>query len=131
MNKRSLLVTSFFAAVVFTGLDSLVHYFYEPLELYHYPIHFLGIQSALGNYALSKLVSSTALLFALFYLVAKLDLKKAVADPLVVVAVIVLLEIRYILAGEYTATWHVLNLINHFVSLSVGVYLVRRVDRRP
>jgi len=130
MKKRWILLSSFLASAVFTVLDTIVHYFYKPLEIYHYPIKLLGIQSALANYALSKLFSTTVLLFIFFWLLAKVDLKKIIEYQIVIIGVIVLLEVRYILGGYYTAEWHVLNFINHYIALAIGVYLFRKIRDR-
>lgn len=129
MNKKQMLWAAFLMAAVFTGLDTLVHYFFEPLELYHYPIRLLGIQSPLINYAISKLASSTVLLFVLLYIVAKLEWKKVIEYQIVIITLILMLEVRYILGGYYTAEWHILNFINHYVTLSIGVYLVAKYYR--
>src|SRR3989338_1207461 len=114
MKKGWILLSSLLISVVFTVLDTLVHYFYEPLEIYYYPIHFFGIQSALINYAISKLVSSTILLFILFYIFSKARLGKHLQYNLITLIVVVLLELRYIISGYYTPIWHILNFINHY-----------------
>lgn len=124
MKKRTLLLSSFLIAGLFTLLDGLVHYFYEPLEIYDYPIHFLGIQSPLVNYALSKWVSSTVLLFVLFYLFAETRLGARSQYTVIALIIVALLEIRYVLGGHYTPTWHVLNLVNHTLTLLLSIHLV-------
>jgi len=127
MKKRWILLSSFLISCAFTILDSLVHYFYEGLEIYYYPFHFFGIQSALTNYAMSKLVSSTIILFILFYVFSKTKINKHVQYNLITLIVVVLLEIRYIMGGYYTNIWHILNFINHYLSLIIGIYLVKQI----
>lgn len=121
------LLSSFLISVVFTILDTLVHYFYKPLEVYYYPFQFFGVQSALANYAMSKLVSTTILLFILFYFFAKTKLSKFVQYSLITLIIVTLLELRYMLSGYYTPTWHILNFINHFLTLSAAIFLVKQI----
>ena len=126
MTKRRILWTSFLIALVFTVLDGLVHAFYEPLEIHEYPIHFFWIQSPLINYAISKLLASSVLLFIMFYLFAKTSLSKNKQYVWMTLILVALLEIRYIVSGHYTTTWHVLNVINHLVTLAIGMFVVKR-----
>lgn len=126
MTKRRILWSSFLIALVFTILDGLVHAFYEPLEIYDYPFHFFWIQSPLVNYAISKLLASSALLFIMFYLFAKTSLSKNKQYVWITLILVALLEIRYIFSGHYTTTWHVLNVINHLVTLTIGMVVVKR-----
>lgn len=125
-----ILLSSFLISVVFTILDTLVHYFYEPLEIYYYPFHFFGVQSALANYAMSKLVSTTILLFILFFLFSKTKLNKYIQYSLITLIVVILLELRYIIGGYYTSTWHFLNFINHYLTLLAAIYLVKQIKIR-
>ena len=127
VKKRWILLSSLLISVIFTLLDALAHYFYEPLEIYFYPLHFFGIQSALINYAISKLVSSTILLFILFYAFSKTKLSRNIQFNLITLIVVILLEIRYIIGGQYTPTWHLLNFINHYLTLIVAVYIVNKI----
>lgn len=122
--KKSLLLSSFYISLLFSTLDGLVHYFFEPLEIYYYPLHYFGITYPLANYALSKLVSTTILLFIIFYLFGKTKLGKYTKYISITLIVIILLELRYILSGQYTPTWHLYNFINHFVTLFVAMYVV-------
>ena len=127
MQTVYLLLSSLLVSVVFTTLDTVVHYFYEPLEIYYYPIHFFGIESLLANYAISKLVSSTVILAILFYVFSKTQLNKYAQYTLITLIVVTLLEVRYIISGYYTPTWHILNFINHFVTLFPAIYLVKLI----
>ena len=127
IKKAWVLLASFLISAVFTLLDSLVHYFYEPLEIYYYPFHFFGVQSALANYAASKLISSTILLFILFYIFSRIKLSKNIQYNLITLIVVILLELRYIVSGYYTPTWHILNFINHYLTLVIGIYLVKKI----
>ncbi|HLC60860.1 MAG TPA: hypothetical protein VJJ52_05525 [Candidatus Nanoarchaeia archaeon] len=130
VKKRWILLSSLLISVIFTLLDALAHYFYEPLEIYFYPLHFFGIQSALINYAISKLVSSTIILFILFYIFEKTKLSKHAQNNLITFIVVILLEIRYIISGYYTPKWHVLNFINHYLTLIVGIYIIKHLVLR-
>lgn len=127
MTKSRMALAAFLTALSFTILDALVHYFYEPLEIYYYPYKYFGVQSPLLNYAMSKLVASTVILFILFYLFAKTDWNPYVRYGLITLILVGLLEIRYIISGRYDAQWHVLNFINHFLTLSISLYLVDRL----
>lgn len=132
MTKRRMFGCALLTSAIFTVLDGLVHYAYEPLEIYYYPFHFLGIESALINYAISKFLSSTILLFALFYLFAKTNVKPYVRALSTTVLIVTLLELRYVISGRYSTTWHVLNVMNHSVTLLAALIVVERIvpDRR-
>lgn len=127
ISKRMLLLSSFLVSAIFTVLDTLVHYFYEPLEVYYYPFHFFGVQSPLANYAMSKLVSTTILLFIFFYIFSKTKFSKYIQYGLITLIVVILLELRYIIGGYYTPVWHILNFINHYLALLAAICLVGRI----
>lgn len=112
--------------IVFTLLDTFVHAFFEPLEIYYYPIPsaFMFIStSPLFWYAVGKLVGTTIMGSLLFFLVKRIDnlQGKVLTFTLIIVA---LIEVRYILSGYYSLTWDTYNVINHFITLYIPTYIV-------
>ena len=113
-------------AFVFTLLDAFVHAFFEPLEIYYYPIpdafKFISTNSLLW-YAIGKFAGTTIIGSLLFFFIKRIkNLQgKAWAFTLIIV---VLLEVRYMLSGQYTLKWDLYNVINHIITLYIPTYFV-------
>ena len=111
---------------VFTMLDTIVHAFYEPLEIYYYPIigslKFIS-SSFLFWYAVGKFVGTTIMGSLLFFLIKRIKSLqgKVLAFTLVIVF---LIEVRYMLSGYYSGKWDLYNMINHFITLYIPTYFV-------
>ncbi len=113
---------------VFTALDTLVHAFYEPLEIYYYPIPevFKFISSVpLFWYAIGKIVGTTIMGSLLFFLIKRIKNLQAKVLTFTLI-IVILIEVRYMLSGYYTLTWDFYNSINHFIDLYIPTYLVFR-----
>ena len=112
--------------VLFTGIDALIHYTVEALEVYSYPIpsFLLNISSdPLFWYAVGKFVATLIFGSILFYFVKKG--KTNFARVLILaLPIIILMEIRYIISGDYTTQWHIYNTIMHFVVLLLSSWIV-------
>ena len=111
---------------IFTLLDTLVHAFYEPLEIYYYPIiESLKFISAnpLFWYAVGKFVSATIMGSLLFFLIKRIKNLhgKVLTFTLIIV---ILIEVRYIISGQYSGRWDLYNMINHFITLYIPTYVI-------
>lgn len=116
---------------VFTFLDTVVHAFYEPLEIYYYPIPeaFKFISTLpLFWYAVGKFVGTTVMGSLLFFLVKRIKSfqGKVLTFTLIIV---ILIEVRYMLSGYYALRWDFFNMINHFVDLYIPTYFVFKKAR--
>jgi len=117
--------------VLFTGVDAIFHATVEAIEVYSYPIPesllFLSANPLLW-YAVGKFIGTLIIGSLLFFFVKKggstLSRTLILSIPLVL-----LLEGRYMLSGDYDSQWHVLNTIMHFCVLSVSTYLVFQKSR--
>ena len=112
--------------VLFTVIDALIHANVEALEVYSYPIpsFLLGVSSSpLFWYAVGKFVATLIFGSILFYFVkkGKTNFTRAL---ILTLPIIILMEIRYVISGDYTAQWHVYNTIMHFIVLLVSSYVV-------
>ena len=112
--------------VLFTGIDAVIHYTVEALEVYSYPIpsFLLNISSVpLFWYAVGKFVATLIFGSILFYFVKKGKTNFARA-LILALPIIILMEIRYIISGDYTTQWHIYNTIMHFVVLLLSSWIV-------
>ena len=112
--------------VLFTGIDALIHYTVEALEVYSYPIpsFLLNISSdPLFWYAVGKFVATLIFGSILFYFVKKGKTNFARA-LILALPIIILMEIRYIISGDYTTQWHIYNTIMHFVVLLLSSWII-------
>ncbi len=111
---------------VFTLLDTLVHAFYEPLEIYYYPIidslKFIST-SPLFWYAVGKILGTTIMGSLLFFLIKRIQNLQAKVLAFTVI-IVILIEVRYMLSGYYTMRWDFYNMINHFITLYIPTYFV-------
>ncbi|MEK6898889.1 MAG: hypothetical protein AABW79_02210 [Nanoarchaeota archaeon] len=111
---------------IFTTIDTIVHYNVEALEVYSYPIPstFLFISSSpLFWYAVGKFVGTLIIGSLLFFFVRK-GKSPFVRALILALPVIILLEVRYLISGNYDADWHTYNTIMHFVVLLVTSWIV-------
>ncbi len=111
---------------LFTIIDYIIHASIEYLEIYYYPIpaslKFIS-DKPLVWYAFGKFYG-TIILGLLCYPLLK-RIKSNFAKSIVLTTIVViLLEVRYILSGYYTWTWHLANFANHFIALFVVSYIV-------
>ena len=112
--------------VLFTGIDALIHYTVEALEVYSYPIpsFLLNISSdPLFWYAVGKFVATLIFGSILFYFVKKGKTNFARA-LILALPIIILMEIRYIISGDYTTQWHTYNTIMHFIVLLLSSWII-------
>ena len=112
--------------VLFTGIDGVIYYTVEALEVYSYPIpsFLLNISSdPLFWYAVGKFVATLIFGSILFYFVKKGKTNFARA-LILTLPIIILMEIRYIISGDYTTQWHIYNTIMHFVVLLLSSWIV-------
>ena len=112
--------------VLFTGIDALIHYTVEALEVYSYPIpsFLLNISSdPLFWYAVGKFVATLIFGSILFYFVKK-GKTNFTRTLILTLPIIILMEIRYIISGDYTTQWHIYNTIMHFVVLLLSSWIV-------
>ena len=111
---------------IFTALDTLVHAFFEPLEIYYYPIpdafRFIST-SYLFWYAFGKVWGTTLMGSALFFLIKRIKNLQAKVLTFTLI-IVILIEIRYILSGNYATSWDLYNMINHFIALYIPTYVV-------
>jgi len=112
----------------FTILDALVHAFYEPLEVYYYPIpeslKFIST-SPLFWYAIGKIVGTTIMGSFLFFFIRRIkNLQGKVLSFTLII--MILIEVRYMLSGYYSLRWDFYNMINHFITLYIPTYFVFR-----
>ena len=111
---------------VFTLLDTLVHAFFEPLEIYYYPIpnmfKFIS-ESPLFWYAVGKFVGTTIMGSVLFFFIRRIKSLQAKILTFTLV-IVILIEVRYMLSGYYEFRWDLYNMINHFISLYIPTYFV-------
>ncbi|MEK6871401.1 MAG: hypothetical protein AABX16_00690, partial [Nanoarchaeota archaeon] len=111
---------------IFTILDTLVHAFFEPLEIYYYPIpnafKFIST-SYLFWYAVGKLVGTTIMGSILFFLIKRIKNLRAKVLTFTII-IVILIEIRYMLSGDYSTRWDLYNMINHFIMLYIPAYVV-------
>ncbi len=112
--------------LIFTLLDTLVHAFYEPLEIYYYPIpkslEFIS-NSPLAWYAFGKVWGTILMGSALFFLVRKIKPLQGKVLTFTVI-IVLLIEVRYIISGAYSGLWDFYNMINHFITLYIPTYFV-------
>jgi len=113
-------------SVLFTGIDALIHANVEALEVYSYPIpsFLLGVSSSpLFWYAVGKFVATLIFGSILFYFVkkGKTNFTRAL---ILALPIIILMEIRYIISGNYATQWHIYNTIMHFVVLLLSSWIV-------
>ncbi len=111
---------------IFTAVDAFVHYNLEVLEVYSYPIPdaFLFIStSPLFWYAVGKFVGALVIGSLLFFFVrkGKTNFWRAL---ILALPVIILLEVRYLISGNYEVDWHTYNTIMHFIVLLVTSWIV-------
>jgi hypothetical protein len=112
--------------MLFTIIDSIIHATVEFLEVYSYPIpHVLEFisTSPLFWYAMGKFFG-TVIIGSLLYSLVKHIRNYPVAILVFSVIITVLLEIRYIVSGDYSSTWHLANFLQHTIALYVVSYLV-------
>ena len=111
---------------MFTLLDTLVHAFYEPLEIYYYPIieslKFIS-DNFLFWYAVGKVVGTTVMGSLLFFLVKRIKSLQGKVLTFTII-IVLLIEVRYILSGAYSGLWDFYNVINHFITLYIPTYFV-------
>ena len=111
---------------IFTLLDALVHAFYEPLEIYYYPIiesfKFIST-SPLFWYAVGKFVGTTIMSSLLFFLVKRINSLQGKVLTFTLI-IVILIEVRYMLSGYYSGRWDLYNMINHFITLYIPTYFV-------
>src|SRR3989344_6847033 len=89
--------------VFFTGIDAVIHYAVEALEVYSYPIPnaFLFISTnPLFWYAVGKFVATLIFGAMLFYFVKK-GKSNFTRALILTLPIIILMELRYILSGNY------------------------------
>lgn len=111
---------------VFTLLDTLVHAFYEPLEIYYYPIPgaFKFISTLpLFWYAMGKIAGTTIMGSLLFFLIKRIKNLQAKVLTFTLI-IVVLIEVRYMLSGYYALRWDLYNMANHFITLYIPTYFV-------
>src|SRR3989344_7136065 len=110
----------------FTCLDAIVHAFFEPLEIYYYPIpedfRFIS-DSPLFWYAVGKFVGTTIMGSLLFFLIKRINSIQGKILTFTII-IVILIEIRYILSGQYGGLWDFYNMINHFITLYIPTYFV-------
>lgn len=112
--------------VLFTAIDSVIHFWVEALEVYYYPIpaFLLEISSSpLFWYAVGKFFGTLFLGLILFYFVKK-GRNTFMRTLILTLPTVLLLEARYIISGNYATDWHVYNLIMHSLVLFVSSYFV-------
>ena len=112
--------------IFFTGIDAVIHYAVEALEVYSYPIPnaFLFISTnPLFWYAVGKFVATLIFGAMLFYFVKK-GKSNFTRALILTLPIIILMELRYILSGNYDTQWHIYNTIMHFVVLLASSYVV-------
>lgn len=116
--KRNLIITS-----IFVLLDLLIHYFYKPLEIktatYNY-----SINNPLFNYSIGKFIITFILLIILYHLLKNIKFRYEYLEYAIPVLIIIsILEASYIIYHFSGWSWHIQNIINHYVTLTVGVYV--------
>ena len=112
--------------ILFTILDTLVHAFFEPLEIYYYLIpQFLKFISTsyLFWYAMGKLAGTTIMGSILFFAVRRIKNLQAKVLTFTIV-IVILIEVRYMLSGYYELRWDFYNMINHFIALYIPTYFI-------
>ena len=111
---------------IFTLLDTLVHAFFEPLEIYYYPIpdsfKFIST-SPLFWYAVGKFVGTTIMGSLLFFLIKRIKSLQGKVLAFTII-IVILIEVRYMLSGQYELTWDLYNAINHLITLYIPTYFV-------
>lgn len=111
---------------VFTFLDTLVHAFYEPLEIYYYPIpavfSFIST-SPLFWYAMGKFGGTIIMGSLLFFLVKRIKNLQGKVFAFTMI-IVILIEVRYMFSGYYSLRWDLYNMINHFITLYIPTYFV-------
>ena len=112
--------------LLFTLIDGIFHATVEALEVYYYPIpkafEFIST-SPLVWYAIGKFFGSIIICSLAFFAIK--PIKNLFAKTAVLtITVVVLLEVRYYLSGNYEWHWHTYNIILHFLSFSIPAYLI-------
>lgn len=112
--------------LLFTILDGIVHATVEALEVYYYPIpkplQFIST-SPLIWYAIGKFFG-TMIIASLCYPLMKRINNLLAKTAVLTVIVIVLLEFRYYLSGNYYSIWHLYNVILHTITFFIPAYLI-------
>ena len=126
-NLKKIIFSVILISVIFTIIDALIHYVTEALEIYYYPIpaFLLTISSSpLFWYAIGKFVGTIIMGIIILMFLTRTKLKLISGTFIFALIIIILLEVRYILSGYYSNTWHVYNTIMHSVVLFVTSYIV-------
>ena len=127
INWKSLIPAIILAALAFTLIDGLIHYFVEALEVYYYPIpSFLQSISTwpLFWYAVAKFFATIVLSLIILPFLLRRKWKFGVKVLAYAFIIIALLEIRYLISGYYGSEWHIYNTIMHFIVLFVSSWAI-------
>jgi len=112
--------------LLFTLIDGIVHATVEALEVYSYPIprsfSFLSA-NPLVWYAIGKFFGTIIICSLAFFAIKPIKNLLAKTATLTII-VVVLLEVRYYLSGDYEWRWHTYNIILHLLSFFIPAYLI-------
>ena len=118
--------------ILFTLIDTIVHYFWEALEIYYYPIpkslEFIS-SSPLFWYAIGKFVATIIFGVILLYFLVKVKWNFYLKTFIFSAVIVALLEVRYALSGYYGTQWHIYNTIMHFIVLYISSIAVFRSSK--
>lgn len=112
--------------LLFTLIDGIVHATVESLEVYSYPIpeslKFIS-EDPLIWYAIGKFFGTIIICSLAFFGIKPIKnlFTKTLALTIIVV---VLLEVRYYLSGNYEWNWHTYNIILHLLSFFIPAYFI-------
>lgn len=120
MNFKKLLLTITIISIVFTLLDGVVHYFFEPLEIYNNS--YFGL-TPLISYMLGKFVTAFIIGGILLFILSIFTKKPLILTSILTFLLVVILEIRYFSIFEYPVIWHILNTLNHVIILFIVTLL--------
>ena len=118
---RKILLKSLFITIVFVFLDFLVHTFFKPLTITITKYYYISTNNPLINYSIGKFITTFILLAILLYLFRNNFMNMAGVISLIVIG---FLELSYILYHFSGWQWHILNLINHYLTLMAGFLFV-------
>lgn len=112
--------------LLFTFLDGIVHATVEALEVYYYPIpeslSFISTNPLIW-YAIGKFFGTIIICSLAFFAIRPIKSLLAKTSVLTII-VVVLLEVRYYLSGNYYGVWHLYNFILHTVTFFLPAYLI-------
>ena len=132
-NYKKIIVFSFLVTLLFTFLDMIVHKFYEPLAI-HYSYNYISGAEPLVNYMVGKIIFSTIIISVLILLAIKnrqlSQIKGYAKWQFIILGTIIALELGYWLNPYYTTQFHIYNMINHYITLGMSIYLLTRILKR-